>query len=88
MDQYKPEDFLALESMLQREARLGEKTVSTLPKRFLQDNHGKYLAIYYSGKVLAIADTLGELNDKLAEAKPRENYYLCRLGYPSLCRIE
>jgi len=79
---------VTLDSILREEADLGEKVVNALPKRFLRRNHGKYLAITYSGKRLALEDTLGELNEHLAREMPDENYYVCRIGYPSLSRIE
>lgn len=81
------ESSFDLENLLRQEAELGEEVVASLPKQFLERNHGKYLAIAYSGNRLVLSNTLGELNDQLIKVQPRENYYICRIGYSSIAKI-
>ena len=68
-------------------ARLGRQIVATLPAKFLAENNGRYVAVTYTGRVLAVCDTLEDLNSELARQQPKENYYLERIGYRAITQI-
>ena len=76
------------ESELEMQAKLGEAAVLRLPVKFRQENHGRYIAITFSAKILAVSDTLEELNQKLADMELSENYYLHRIGFPTITEID
>ena len=79
---------ISLELQLQAEVIQGEELVGGLSSRFLKRNHGKYMAITYGGKILALERTLEKLNGRLSKIEIKENYYLCRIGFSSLGRVE
>jgi len=76
-----------LERQLEREVKLGEKLIDNLPSDFKSKNMGKFIAITYDGKILAVCDSLLELNEELCCIKPNENYYLARIGHSSICKL-
>jgi len=68
-------------------AMLGRTIVSTLKKQFRIENNGKFVAVTYTGKVLAVCSSLEELNPKIAGMHLKENYYVERLGHSTIAQI-
>ena len=68
-------------------AILGRQIVSKLPTRFRSENNGRFIAVTYTGKVLAICDTLESLNKEIAKKNLKENYYIERLGHSTIAQI-
>jgi len=68
-------------------ASLGRRIVSSLPKRFIEDNKGRFIAITFTRKILAVTDTLRELHEKIIESELKENYYIERIGHKSIAQI-
>ena len=53
----------------------GKELISKLPRKFLDENQGKFLAVgLKSGKVLAIKNSLEEMHQELARNRPKEDY--------------
>lgn len=78
----------SLQESLEIEAKLGEELISRLPHELKSRNIGKFIAITYDNKILAICDSLEILNEKLRHEKPRQNYYMAKIGHDSIARIE
>jgi len=68
-------------------ATLGRQIVANLPAKFKAENNGRFIAVTFTGTVLAVCDTLEALNQELAKKHLKENYYLERLGYSTITRI-
>lgn len=68
-------------------ANLGRQVVSKLPTRFRIENNGRFIAVTYTGKVLAVCNTLEALNKEIAEMHLKENYYIERLGFSTIAQI-
>jgi hypothetical protein len=68
-------------------AILGRQIVSKLSTRFRTENNGRFVAVTYTGKVLAVCDTLEALNKEIAKKDLKENYYIERLGYSTIAQI-
>jgi ParB family chromosome partitioning protein len=68
-------------------ADLGRQIVSNLPFEFLSKNHGRFVAVTFTRKILAVCDTLEALNRKIAEKDMKENYYIARIGYATIAQI-
>jgi hypothetical protein len=66
---------------------LGREIVSNLPRSFKKENNGRFVAVTYTSKVLAVCDSLDALHTKLAKINPNENYYIARLGYSTVAQI-
>lgn len=77
----------SLQENLDREIELGEKLISHLPAEFKSKNRGKFIAITYDNKILAVCDSLAILNEELCRIDPHQNYYIARIGYDSIARI-
>ena len=76
-----------LERQLEQECKLGEKLINNLPSDFKDKNKGKFIAITYGNEILAVRDSLLELNEELCRIKPDRNYYLARIGHSSICKL-
>ena len=68
-------------------ATLGRQIVSYLPAQFRKENNGRFVAVTFTGRVLAVCNTLGSLNKEIAEKNLKENYYIERLGYSEIAQI-
>lgn len=68
-------------------AILGRQIVSKLPTKFRSENNGRFIAMTYTNKVLAVCDTLESLNEKIAAMHLKENYYIERLGHNTIAQI-
>lgn len=68
-------------------AILGRQIVSKLRNRFRIQNNGRFIAVTYTNKVLAVCDTLEALNKEIAGKNLKENYYIERLGYSAIAQI-
>lgn len=74
---------------LEQRISYGEELVMQLPEFFRKRNIGSFIAVSFrTGDVVAIADTLVGLNAKLAQVKPREDYYVKRLGYEEVAELK
>lgn len=60
---------------------IGKALVSRLSEKFRMDNRGRFIAINYSGQIMAISDTLEGLNKELVSKGVEEDCYTERLGY-------
>ena len=74
-------------SAVELKADLGRQIVSNLPFEFLSKNHGRFVAVTFTRKILAVCDTLEALNRKIAEKDMKENYYIARIGYATIAQI-
>jgi hypothetical protein len=68
-------------------AMIGRTIVSALKKQFRIENNGKFVAVAYTGRVLAVCGNLEELNQKIAGMQLKENYYIERLGHSTITQI-
>ena len=68
-------------------AILGRQIVSKLPNRFRIENNGRFIAVTYTNKVLAVCDTLEALNKEIAGKNLKENYYIERIGHSAIAQI-
>ena len=68
-------------------ATLGRQIVSNLPTRFRKENNGRFIAVTYTGKVLAVCNTLEALNKEVGEKHIKENYYIERFGHSTITQI-
>jgi len=75
------------ETAVEMKAKLGRQIVSNLPAQFRADNRGRFVAVTFTGKKLAVCDTLEALNKEIAEKKIKENYYIERIGYDIITQI-
>ena len=75
------------ESSVELRATLGRQIVSKLPSQFSAENNGRFIAVTYTGRVIAVCNTLEALNKKVAEKHVKENYYIERLGYSTIAQI-
>lgn len=75
------------EPNVEMKARMGRQIVATLPAKFKSDNQGRYVAVTFSNKVLAVCDTLEALNRELANQDLKENYYIKRIGYLAITQV-
>jgi len=66
---------------------LGKQIIAQLPAHFRLENKGQFIAVTYTGKVLAVCNSLEALNGKIAQMHPKENYYIERLGHPTIAQI-
>jgi len=68
-------------------AALGREIVSKLPTHFRSENNGRFIAVTFTGKVLAVCDTLESLNKEIEKKNLKENYYIERIGYRTITQI-
>lgn len=68
-------------------AIFGRQIVSNLSASFRKENNGRFIALTYTGKVLAVCNTLEALNKEIAEMHLKENYYIERLGFSTIAQI-
>lgn len=68
-------------------AMLGRQIVSNLPLHFRMDNKGRFVAVTFTGNILAVCDTLEDLNKELVRKDIKENYYIERIGYSAIAQI-
>ena len=68
-------------------AERGALMVSQLPDNFKAINSGKFIAMTFSGKILAIRENLKDLNEQLAKIDVMENYYIERIGFGIMTQI-
>ncbi|MCJ7423691.1 hypothetical protein MUP01_05420 [Candidatus Bathyarchaeota archaeon] len=68
-------------------AILGRQIVSGLPTPFRIRNNGRFIAVTFTGKILAVCDTLESLNEEIARKNLKENYYIERLGHSTIAQI-
>ena len=70
-------------------ADLGRSIITQLPSDFLTENRGKFVAIgLKSQRVLALADTLPDLGKKVQAEETTENYYVARIGYQFVAKVQ
>jgi hypothetical protein len=74
-------------STVELRAVLGRQIVSELPKGFKSKNYGRFVAVTFTGKVLAVCDTLESLNNEIVKKNLKENYYIERIGYRTITQI-
>jgi len=74
-------------SAVELRATFGRQIVSKLPTEFRSENNGRFIAITFTGKVLAVCDTLESLNKEIAKKTLKENYYIERIGYSTIAQI-
>jgi len=74
-------------NVVEARATLGRQIISNLPMRFREENNGRFIAVTYTGKVLAVCNTLEALNKEIAKMHLKENYYIERLGYSTIAQI-
>jgi hypothetical protein len=64
---------------------MGQRIVRTFSEKYLDRNHGKFLAVDLEARVpIAVADSMRELYAMLRLARPKTDYYIERIGYPSI----
>lgn len=68
-------------------AILGKQIISKMPTLFKIRNKGRFVAVTFTGKVLAVCATLEALNKEIAGKHIKENYYIERLGYDSITQL-
>jgi hypothetical protein len=68
-------------------AALGRQIVSNLSTQFKKQNNGRFVAVTYVGKFLAVCNTLESLNKEIAKKNLKENYYIERLGHSTIAQI-
>jgi hypothetical protein len=68
-------------------AEIGERLVSELAEQFLKKNKGRFIAISLEGKIIAVADTMRELNDRLAKLGKHETSYIKRVGFDYIAEL-
>ena len=68
-------------------ANLGRQIVSNLAFKFVLENRGRFVAVTFTGKTLAVCDTLVALNKEIAKKDLKENYYIARIGYSTIAQI-
>lgn len=68
-------------------ASLGREIISELPMDFKTKNYGKFIAITFSRHILAVCDTLQQLNRELAKTSLKENYYIEKIGFRTIAQI-
>jgi hypothetical protein len=74
-------------SAIELRATLGRQIVSKLPAHFRSENNGRFIAVTFTGEVLAVCNTLESLNKEIAKKNPKENYYIERIGYRTITQI-
>ena len=74
-------------SSVELRATIGRQIVSKLPAHFRLKNSGRFIAVDFTGKVLAVCDTLESLNKEIVEKKIRVNYYIERIGYSEIAQV-
>ena len=73
--------------VVELKANLGREIVSALPDHFKKRNHGRFVAVTFTAKILAVSDTLLDLNEELSKKRLKENYYIERIGYSTITQI-
>lgn len=68
-------------------ADLGRQIISNLSTDFKLKNNGKFTAVTFTSKILAVCNTLEELNRKLAKIDLTENYYIERIGFKTIAQV-
>jgi hypothetical protein len=68
-------------------AKLGRQIVSNFPVKFRSENKGRFIAVTFTGVVLAVCDTLEGLNKEIVKRNVKENYYIERIGYHEVAQI-
>jgi hypothetical protein len=68
-------------------ANLGRQIVSNLPVHFRSKNEGRFIAVTYTSKILAVCNNLEALNKEIAGMHLKENYYIERLGHSTIAQI-
>jgi hypothetical protein len=69
-------------------ATLGRQIVSKLLSPEAKSKYkGRFIAVTYTGKILAICDTLEVLNQRITKMHLEENYYIERVGYSTITQI-
>lgn len=74
-------------NIIELKADLGRQIVSNLPFEFKVKNHGQFIAVTFTGKILTVCDTLKALNEEIAKKELKENYYIGRIGYRTIAQI-
>jgi len=74
-------------NIIELKADLGRQIVSDLPFEFKVKNHGQFVAVTFTGKILTVCDTLKALNEEIAKKELKENYYIGRIGYSTIAQI-
>lgn len=80
-------DVSAEPTVVELKAELGRKIVANLPFDFKSRNHGRFVAVTFSGKTLTVCNTLETLNKEISKMKMNENYYIARIGYNTIAQL-
>ncbi len=65
--------------------QLGEEALARRGQKWLERNRGLFVAIKLkNGEVIADAESLERLYELLAVVRPKEDYYVGRVGYATL----
>lgn len=72
---------------VERKAEMGRAIVAELATDFMQRNQGRFIAVTFRKKVLAVCDTLEALNKELARGDIKENYYIERIGHDVIAQV-
>lgn len=74
-------------NIVELRAAMGRQIISALPARFRSENNGRFIAVTFTGKILAVCNTLEALNKEIASKHLKENYYIERLGHNTIAQI-
>jgi hypothetical protein len=74
-------------SSIQLRANLGRQIISRLPTSYKVKNKGRFIAVTFTGRIIAVNDTLEVLNKNVARMGLKENYYIARLGFDEIAQI-
>jgi hypothetical protein len=76
------------ESSAEMIADIGEEAISKQGPEFIAANIGRFVAVSLaSDKILAMADTMEQLNQELVKKKIKENCYVKKLGSSTVAEI-
>ena len=70
-----------------KKAELGRKIISDLPFQLKFQNAGRFIAVFLNGEIIAITNTLEELDSILEEKQMSGDYYLGEIGKDSIGRM-
>ena len=74
-------------NIIELRASLGRQIVSELPAKFRTQNNGRFIAITFDHKIIAVCGTLEALNSEIAKKIIKENYYMERIGHRTITQI-
>lgn len=66
---------------------MGRLAMESQGARWIERYRGRYVAITLSGQPIANCASLEDLYDVLAMMNPKEDYYVARVGYPTIGQL-